>query len=69
MQPFQIRIDSQRKEFAPVGANSFLCELTPEMGDKNENELPPLKVNVYAFRESTSFSFLFLHDGQHLKEK
>ena len=32
------RVYSQRKEFAPIGANSFLKEVTPiEKEGKNEN--------------------------------
>ena len=39
MQPFQNRVYSSRKEFAPKGANSFLYELTPhQMGGKNKSK-------------------------------
>ena len=36
--PIRNGVNSERKEFAPVGANSFLSELIPtEKGDENEN--------------------------------
>ena len=39
MQSFQKKAFSSRKEFAPMGANSFLEEITPnEMRGKHENK-------------------------------
>ena len=39
VEPFQYRVYSERKEFSPKGANSFLEELTSnEMGGKTGNE-------------------------------
>ena len=38
----QNRVYSQRNEFAPIGANAFLSEMTPiYIGDKNENDRSP----------------------------
>ena len=39
---------SGRKEFAPMGANSFFYEMTPdEMRDKNENKTEAFPESVF----------------------
>ena len=58
---FQTRVYSKRKEFAPMGANSFLQELTPfEKGGQNEyckvasSESVVILINAYSDRASLS---------------
>ena len=61
-------VNSYRKEFVPMGTNSFLYELTPaEKGGKNAND----RVASHFRQETLPFSFLppFFSRGVLLKEK
>ena len=79
--PFPVWVNSSRKEFAPIGANSFLEELTPFMkafvlqGNSQKNTEVGLfckivgKDNVYIHTSKNKTEFASLNAVQLYREK